>query len=314
MTPPSPPDANGQLPKSDSCAPCGVINLNKPAGMTSRRAVDIVERLSRPAKAGHAGTLDPLATGVLAVFVGGATRFIEYVQRMPKRYVGTFLLGRRSASEDIESEVIELPDAPVPGHAEIEAAARLFVGNIQQRPPVFSAIKIHGRPAYSLARRGAAVELKPRTIAVYEIQLREYKYPELTLEVFCGGGTYIRSLGRDLAESLGTAAVMSALTRVEIGPFNVADSIDPRELSAENWLDFLQPPLVAVATLPKATFSAADVARIRNGLNVEIAGRAEDELAAVDSLGQFVGILRPTGDGRWHPSRNLPTSAFHDSI
>ena len=143
----------------------GLLNLNKPTGMTSRRAVDIVQRLAWPAKVGHAGTLDPLATGVLVVCVGPATRLIEYVQRMPKRYVAAFLLGRQSPTEDIEGQVTELLGARVPTADEVRAAASRFVGRIQQRPPAFSALKVGGRPAYELARQGRPAHLAARPVA-----------------------------------------------------------------------------------------------------------------------------------------------------
>ena len=126
-------------PSSFTFACSGLLNINKPAGITSRDAVDLVQRLARPAKVGHAGTLDPLATGVLVICVGSATRLIEYVQRMPKRYVGTFLLGRSSATEDIDGAVTLLPDPPIPAAAQIEAAAEKLVGSHLQRPPAFSA-------------------------------------------------------------------------------------------------------------------------------------------------------------------------------
>ncbi len=148
---------------------CGLLNLNKSSGMTSRRAVDIVQRLVRPAKAGHAGTLDPLASGVLVVCVGAATRLIEYVQQMPKHYTGTFLLGRHSPTEDIEGEVTLLDNPPVPSLDAILAAACTLTGTIQQRPPDFSALKVQGRRAYDLARRGETVDLQPRTIVVHSI-------------------------------------------------------------------------------------------------------------------------------------------------
>src|SRR3972149_1595212 len=122
----------------------GILNINKPAGLTSRRVVDMVQRLVRPAKVGHAGTLDPLATGVLVVCVGAATRLIEYVQRMPKSYVGTFLLGRQSPTEDVEGHVVELPNPPIPTLEQIHQAASNLTGNIFQRPPAFSALKING--------------------------------------------------------------------------------------------------------------------------------------------------------------------------
>ena len=306
---------------------CGLLNLNKPSGMTSRQAVNVVQRLARPAKTGHAGTLDPLATGVLVVCVG-ATRLIEYVQRMPKHYVGTFLLGRQSATEDVEGDVTELPHAPRPTREEIETAAQRFFGWIQQRPPTFSALKVQGRPAYKLARRGKPVELAPRPVQIHRIELRAYQYPELILEIECGGGTYVRSLGRDLAESLGTAAVMSALMRTRIGRFSIDDAVDPRELTPDNWIAFLQPPLRAVEYLPRVRLSAQQATDLRNGLTLELRDEgkgAEDEgrgtgvplaaspeceeLAAVDPAGHLVGILTPAGDGKWRTLRNLPTGA-----
>ena len=148
---------------------------------------------------------------------------------MPKRYTATFLLGRQSSTEDMEGEVVELSHAPAPDREEIVAAARRFVGRIEQRPPAFSALKIRGRPAYKLARQGHAVALQPRPVEIYRIDVKSYQYPELVLEIDCSGGTYVRSLGRDLAESLGTAAVMSALVRTAIGRFLVREAVDPRD-------------------------------------------------------------------------------------
>src|SRR5690606_6420881 len=137
----------------------GLLNINKPVGQTSRWVVDRVQRLVRPAKAGHAGTLDPLASGVLVVCVGQATRLIDHVQQMPKRYRAEFLLGRTSDTEDTQGEVVELVDPPIPTHDAIIAAASQFVGEIMQRPPAYSALKVDGKRAYALARKGQAVEL-----------------------------------------------------------------------------------------------------------------------------------------------------------
>ena len=296
--------------------PSGLLNLNKPSGITSRQAVDVVQRLARPAKAGHAGTLDPLAAGVLVVCVGPATRLIEYVQRMPKGYCAAFLLGRHSPTEDIEGEVTELPNPPVPTLDQLVAASRRFVGRIEQRPPAFSALKVEGRRAYQLARRGDKLDLPARPIEIHRIEVARYEYPELVLEVECGSGTYIRSLGRDLAESLGTAAVMSALVRTFIGGFRLDETVDPRQLTRENWEACLSPPLRAVEHLPRVQLSAEDVVRVRNGLMIE--GRGESvplaappetapiEFAAVDPAGQLVGILVPHGPGQFRPLRNLP--------
>src|SRR3954463_11650952 len=132
----------------------GFLNIDKPAGMTSRDVVNQVQRALRPLKVGHAGTLDPLATGVLVIAVGQATRLVQYVQRLPKTYRGTFLLGRRSDTEDVDGQVVELIDAPTPSLPALESAAQQFIGTIQQRPPAYSALKIAGQRAYELARRG----------------------------------------------------------------------------------------------------------------------------------------------------------------
>src|SRR5690606_32379886 len=145
----------------------GVLNINKPPEWTSRDVVNRVQRLVRPAKAGHAGTLDPLATGVLVVAIGSATRLISYVQRLPKHYRGTFLLGRTSPSDDTELEATLLADAPIPTREEIEKQLGAFVGEIQQRPPIYSAIKVQGRKAYDRARGGEAMELAARPVTVH---------------------------------------------------------------------------------------------------------------------------------------------------
>ncbi|MCE5301484.1 MAG: tRNA pseudouridine(55) synthase TruB [Planctomycetaceae bacterium] len=285
----------------------GLIPLNKPTGMTSRQVVNCVERLTRPLKAGHAGTLDPLASGVLVVCIGPATRLIEYVQRMRKQYVGAFLLGRQSPTEDIEGEVVELPDATQPTLEQTETAVRHFVGRILQRPPAFSALKIQGRPAYRLARQGRPVELQPRPVEIHRIAVQSYQYPELILEVECGAGTYIRSLGRDLAERLGTAAVMTALRRTAIGQFCIESSIELDKLTVDGWTRYVESPLRAVEGLPQIQLTSDEVARIRNGQTIARRDVEAAEIAALDPDGQLVGILEPAPDGRWRTRRNMPT-------
>lgn len=288
--------------------PCGLLNLNKPAGTTSRRVVDHVERLARRVKCGHAGTLDPLASGVLVVAVGAATRLIEFVQKMPKCYTGTFLLGRQSTTEDIEGDVTELENPPVPPQDKIASAAAALTGRIQQRPPAYSALKVAGRRAYELARKGLKFELKPRSVSVYRLEVVAYEYPELRLDIECGAGTYVRSLGRDLAESLGTAAVMSELVRTAIGSFRIEDSADPGRLNRENWRGFLMPPLRAVESLPRVELTAEELAAVRAGQAIPKAPQANDskEFAALDMAGRLVAILVPRGAGLLGPGRNLP--------
>jgi tRNA pseudouridine55 synthase len=288
-------------------APFGLLNVNKPAGLTSRDAVNRVERLVRPAKAGHAGTLDPLATGVLVICVGQATRLIRFVQRMRKQYRATFLLGRRSETDDLEGEVIETPNAIVPSRAELDQVLTQFVGNIEQRPPAHSAIKIAGRRAYKLARRGKAVELAARTVTIHRLVVRRYEYPELELDIECGSGTYIRALGRDIAASLVTVAVMSALERTAIGPFCVEKALDPEKLSTDNLVEHFQSALVAVADLPRAKLTDAELIEIRHGRSI-VMPRTETsgmEWAAVDSADQLVAILHEKPEGRLWPVHNF---------
>lgn len=295
-------------------SPCGILLIHKPAGMSSRQAVNAVQRLSRPAKAGHAGTLDPLAEGLLVVCVGGATRLIEYVQRMPKQYVGTFLLGRQSPTEDIEGEITELPKAPIPTLENIEHTALQFLGRIEQRPPAFSALKLQGRPAYKLARQGMTVELAARPVEIHRIDVVAYRYPELVLDITCGSGTYVRSLGRDVAAKMGTAAVMSALRRTRIGEFRLENAIHPQALTPGSWRDRLLPPLRAVEYLPQIKLTPEQAKRIRNGLTITLEQQSGqtvlpswEEIAAIDPEGRLIGILGPSEFDCWRPLRNLPT-------
>jgi tRNA pseudouridine55 synthase len=286
----------------------GVLNVHKPAGMTSRDVVNRIARLVKPAKAGHAGTLDPLATGVLVVGIGAATRLVEYVQQMPKRYRGTFLLGRESTTEDVEGTLTEFADERQPTREELESAARTFVGTILQRPPQFSALKVAGRRAYDLARRGEQVDLEPREIVIHRLELGRYAYPEFELEIECGSGTYVRSLGRDLAEALECHAVMSKLERTAIGHFQIDSAISLDRLDSRAAIErALLPTGEAVRNLPLTTLTAAEAERIGHGMTIERHNLAlAGEVAAFDSRGRLVSILGRRDGGTWGPVRNLP--------
>jgi tRNA pseudouridine55 synthase len=285
----------------------GLLNIDKPPGMTSRDVVNRVQRLVRGVKVGHAGTLDPLATGVLVVALGPATRLVEYVQRMPKTYVGTFLLGRSSDTEDIEGKVVELELPPRPTRQEIDAALPAFLGTIQQLPPTFSALKVQGQRAYDLARRGEPVVLQPRPIDIHRLTVMRYEYPELELEVGCGSGTYIRSLGRDIARSLGTAAVMSALVRTAIGNFRLAEAVALDSLTFEVIENRLLSPRRAVAPLPSAQLTEEEARRVANGLPIRNRWKfAAGEIAALDDQDRLVAILVLRGHDELGPVRNFP--------
>jgi tRNA pseudouridine55 synthase len=279
----------------------GLLNLNKPAGITSRQAVDQVKRLVRPTKIGHAGTLDPLATGVLVIGLGQATRLVEYIQQMPKHYRAAFLLGRTSDTEDIEGRVRLLPEAPRPALIDLQAAAEKLTGEILQRPPAYSALKVLGQRSYDLARAGQQVELAPRTIQIHHIRITRYEYPELTLEIDCGSGTYVRSLGRDLAELVGTGAVMCGLERAAIGPFKIADAVDAQTLTAESIEGSLLPATLAVEGLmPAAAVSPEQARRLMQGLAVDLLPPpSASPCAALDETGRLVAILAMLDNALW---------------
>lgn len=287
----------------------GILNINKPTGCTSRDVVNRVQRLVKPVKVGHAGTLDPLATGVLVVCLGGATRLIGYVQRMPKTYRGTFLLGQTSASDDIETDVTPLPDAPVPTLEQIETVLPKFLGTIQQRPPAYSAIKQQGQRAYKLAREGKQVELAERPVEIYELVVERYEYPELELTLRCGSGTYVRSIGRDLAEELGTKAVMSVLERKAIGCFPIEQSLAAEAIELTTIESQLEPALKAVSELPRVTVSESQWREISHGREISVESDEnlgnEKEIVATNSDRELVALLKPIGPGRFRATRNF---------
>jgi len=300
-------DSSGSSNRLAALPLCGFINLSKPPGVTSRDLVNCVQRLVRPTKVGHCGTLDPLAEGVLVVAVGPATRLVQYVQRLPKSYTGTFLLGRQSDTEDVEGTVTELPDARVPSGDELRKAAEGLTGTIQQRPPIFSALKIRGRPAYALARAGKAVHMEPRPVEVYRLDVCDYNYPTLTLEICCGSGTYVRSLGRDLANAVGTAAVMVKLVRSAIGSFRLADAASADELTRDSLPGMLVPIVSAVQALPCLTLEEGQLRAILYGQRVPLSQveQPADEVALLDGSGNLRGIAA-IREGWLIPGRNFP--------
>lgn len=288
----------------------GILNINKPPGWTSRDAVNRVQKLVGPAKVGHAGTLDPLATGVLVIGLGPATRLIEYVQQMPKEYRATFLLGRTSASDDIETEVTELADAHVPTLAEIAAALPQFVGRIDQVPPAFSAVKIAGQRAYTLARQGKEVTITPRPVEIYDLEIKAYVYPRLELAIRCGSGTYVRSLGRDLAERLGTGAVMSELTRTRIGPFLIEDSLSILDMNLAQLRSHLQPPTTAIGHLPSLRVNSDQITELHFGRAIAAPeGWVNAVCAAIDEQGNLIALVAEKSPGLLKPRINFTPSA-----
>ena len=275
---------------------CGLLNVDKPAGMTSRQAVDHVLKLVRPSKVGHAGTLDPLATGVLIVCVGAATRLITRVQQGRKRYVGRFLLGKRSDTEDTDGKVVEGGDWSGVTRSQLERLLPEFLGTIQQTPPQISAVKVAGHRAYKLARRGEAIELEPRPVEVFSMRISLFEPPEFELEIECGSGTYVRAIGRDLGERLGCGAVMSALNRTAIGRFELADAVPLASLNATSLRDSLMSPLAAVTELPQRKLDPAECVRVRQGRPIPWGflpdADCHGEVTLIDAAENMVGIAQ----------------------
>ena len=279
----------------------GLIPVDKPPGVSSRRVVDAVARALAMKAVGHAGTLDPLARGVVVVCVGNATKLVDYLHELPKRYAATFLLGRSSPSDDLETPLEEEADPLRPDRAAIEAALPAFRGEILQRPCDYSAVHVDGKRAYSLARKGREIDLPLKPVRIDRLDLIDYEWPRLEVEISCSAGTFVRALGRDLALALGTRGVMESLVRTASGPFRlcdatVLDGIDPDTARAA-----LLPPLVAVAHLPRTVLVADRLDRAVRGGLIDLAdlGAAAEApaVAAVDTAGELVGILRRHDSG-----------------
>ncbi len=268
---------------------CGILNINKPADITSRRVVDVVQRFVRPAKVGHGGTLDPLATGVVVVCIGAATRLITYVQQGRKEYRAQFRLGLRSNTDDITGEVETVEDSTPPTAAAVAQALRKYVGEIDQVPPQFSAVHIDGRRAYKMARAGKTLDIPARPVHVYRIDILNYTFPELEVEIECGSGTYIRSIGRDMGEELGCGAVMTQLERTRVGDYRLDAAVDLDSLSRESLPAALLPPLSAVTHLPRYECSEDDMENIQHGRAIHVAQPMPDDSAAA------VAITAPDG-------------------
>lgn len=284
----------------------GFLNVDKAKHKTSRQVVTAVQKLCKPFKVGHAGTLDPLATGVLVVCVGPATRLTKHAQALPKTYLASFRLGLESDSEDIFGEITNLADPPLVSQADIEAVLPEFVGNIEQMPPKFSALKVNGKRAYQLARKGAEFELEPRKILIEDIQFHSLNYPDFQIEIQCGSGTYVRSLGRDIGRRLGSGAVMTALQRSSIGGFDVGQALHSDEISPETIQKHLVQPQDFVKTLDYVTVPDEQLQLFANGHPwVPQSPIQSQEVGALDASGRLLAVLNRRSPERYTPKTNF---------
>lgn len=290
---------------------CGILNLAKPAGVTSRDVVDRIAKMDRSVKVGHAGTLDPLAEGVLLVAVGAATRLISFMQEGTKEYVGTFQLGLRTDTEDITGQVLSSIDPGSVSREQLLQQIPSLLGNSLQVPPQFSAIHVQGERAYQRARRGEHSVIEARPIRVDSIDLIDFSPPRFTLRIRCGKGTYVRSLGRDLGDRLGCGATMCELTRTAIGPFRIEQALPLDRVTLTSVQEQLHPPIQAVIDFPRVALDAEQVRDARNGKRIRIAEpgtpfEIETIVALVEGMNQLVGMAVVAEDRSLQPKVILP--------
>ena len=290
----------------------GILILDKPVGLTSNQALQRVKRMLRARKAGHCGSLDPLATGVLPLCLGQATKFSSYLLAADKAYLATCRLGQTTTTADAEGEVIDAREVEV-NRAQIEAVLPRFRGEIMQIPPMYSALKHQGKRLYQLARAGQEVEREPRAVTIHKLELCEYDGLKLKLEVCCSKGTYIRSLAQDIGEALGCGAHLTALRRRMANPFVERDSITLEQLqhmAEKDQIDALLLPVsAALNQFPELNLDARESERIRQGkvlsLNPEVtAGLYRLNL----ENGEFLGLGEAFPDGQLKAKRLMNTA------
>ncbi len=212
----------------------GVLIINKPKGYTSHDIVNIVKKELNITKVGHAGTLDPNATGVLPVLIGNATKISKYLIEHDKVYIAELKLGEKSSTGDLEGEIIEKKSVPKLNEDQIKDTLKLFLGKQQQIPPMYSSIKINGKKAYEYARKGLKVEMEPREIEIMNISLIKFQDNIITFKVKCSKGTYIRVLCEDIAKSLGTVGLMKELCRIKVNEFDIKNSVTLNDIKNGN--------------------------------------------------------------------------------
>jgi tRNA pseudouridine55 synthase len=290
----------------------GLLLVDKPSGPTSFDVVRIVRRISGTRRVGHAGTLDPLASGLLAVCLGTHTRLVPYLMTVSKRYQTTIALGRGTDTDDADGEIIARAEVAPLTRDDVAAAAAAFVGEIAQRPPPYSALKVDGRAAYARARRGEDVALAPRKVLIHEIGVIGVDGEEIRLDVRCGAGTYIRALARDLAAALGTVGHVTALRRIEASGFDVAEAVPAGELDALAERGEIERSLhvgaAALRRMPKIALKKEDAVAVACGRSIPRAAELADatHVALLSPDGALLAVARVEGD-LLRPERGFPS-------
>ena len=295
----------------------GALVVDKPVGMTSHDVVQAIRNGTGLRRAGHTGTLDPRASGVLVILVGPAVRLSEYVSASDKRYQAIIRLGGSTDTFDSEGKVTLSKDPLNVTEAQFETALKTFIGEIEQTPPPYSAVKVQGRKAYEMARQGEEVDLAPRKITVHHLEVLEWAPPEVVIDVHCSSGTYVRSLANDLGVMLGCGAYLVGLRRTKSGRFSLRDSVPLRKLqeafTAGNWYQYLIPAAEALGDWPAVELNPDEVEGVRHGHRVKVVGEpTETKVRGVSTQGELVAlmemVINEDGSREWQPRKVFFTS------
>ncbi|MEE4195821.1 MAG: tRNA pseudouridine(55) synthase TruB [Anaerolineae bacterium] len=296
-------NANQQIRNSIS----GVLVIDKPIGYTSHDIVQIVRRGTHIRRAGHTGTLDPRASGVLVVLLGPAVRLSEYVSASKKRYQAVIQLGANTDTYDAEGVITDTFDVNVT-EDEFEAALEDFIGEIEQVPPPYSAVKVRGRKAYDMARKGETVELDPRNVTVYSMDLLEWAPPEVVVDVFCSSGTYVRSLAFDLGAKLGCGAHLVGLRRTKSGEFTLRNAIPLQTLresfEQNTWYQYLIPAAEALSDWHTIELDEEQVDMVIHGHRIPAEEDSPELARGITLQGELVALLEfQPEDKEWQPKK-----------
>ena len=285
----------------------GVIVIDKPIGMTSHDVVQVVRKGTNIRRAGHTGTLDPRASGVLVVLVGPAVRLSEYVSASDKRYQAVVQLGTSTDTYDADGRVLATTSVDI-SEKQFDDVLQSFVGQIEQIPPPYSSVKVKGRHAYDMARNGEEVDLEPRTINVYNLDLLEWAPPEAVIDVNCSSGTYVRSLAHDLGEKLGCGAHLIGLRRTKSGRFTLRDAVPLRKLREafenDTWQNFIIPASEALSDWPAIELTAEQLDIVRHGRRIPAEEGVGNMARAISADGELIGLLELDPETQeWQPKK-----------
>ena len=287
----------------------GVLVVDKPIGMTSHDVVQVIRRGTNIRRAGHTGTLDPRASGVLVVLLGPAVRLSEYVSASDKRYQAIVHLGQTTDTYDADGRITSTSPVNV-SEEQFTTALEKFVGEIEQVPPPYSAIKIKGRKAYEMARNGEDIDLQPRKITVYNLELLEWAPPEAVIDVYCSSGTYVRSLAHDMGEMLGCGAHLVGLRRTKSGRFTLRDAVPLTKLNeafeAGNWYQYLIPAAEALTDWPAIELTQAQIDVLRHGNRMAVLEEhpAGNQARGISEQGELVALMVKVQEtNEWQPKK-----------